>query len=176
MHGKSRAKKAILGHRVRKARNNVRKVRKKKGLIKRKTRGYIQQGARETQEHIGHEVREAQGMQGTRKTYDMRHMRYESTQGTRHAGHEARRARGHVEYKARRAGEHVRHVTQQTRFSAGQLFFVLLRLLVYVCIAKKRGPCKFFVRNHEVDNVPEIGLSYLQNMPIYYPSRKHKLI
>ena len=57
MHGNARAKKVILGHRVRKVRNN--RVRKKKGLIKCKTRGHIEHKARKTQEQVGHEARKA---------------------------------------------------------------------------------------------------------------------
>ena len=48
MHGNSRAKKVILGHRVRKVQNK--RVRKEKRLIKHKALG-----------HIEHKVREAQG-------------------------------------------------------------------------------------------------------------------
>ena len=59
MHGSSRAKKVILGHRVRKVRNN--RVRKKKGLIKYKARGHMEQEVRETQEHVGHELDGARG-------------------------------------------------------------------------------------------------------------------
>ena len=45
MHGNLRAKKVILGHRVRKVRDN--RVRKKKGLIKRKARGHLEHEALE---------------------------------------------------------------------------------------------------------------------------------
>ena len=43
MHGNSRAKKVILGYKVRKVRNN--KLLKEKGLIKRKARGQIEHEA-----------------------------------------------------------------------------------------------------------------------------------
>ena len=46
MHGNSRAQKVILGHIVRKVRNN--RVRKEKGLIKRKVQRHIEQEAHET--------------------------------------------------------------------------------------------------------------------------------
>ena len=72
MHGTSRVKKVILGQRVRKVRSN--RVHKKKGLIKRKARDHIEYKARETQEHVGHEV------PGVRD----------------HVGHEAREAQEHV--------------------------------------------------------------------------------
>ena len=47
-----KCKNGDIGHRVRKVGNN--RVRKEKDLIKRKTRGYIEHKARETQESIGH--------------------------------------------------------------------------------------------------------------------------
>ena len=53
----------------------------------------------------------------------------------------------------------------------------LLRLLVYACTTtvKKRAPRDTFVRNHEPHRLPETSRSYLQNMPIYFPSGKYKL-
>ena len=51
MHGNSKAKKVILGNRVRKVRND--KVHKEKGLIKRKARGHIEHEGRERHEHVG---------------------------------------------------------------------------------------------------------------------------
>ena len=47
MHGNSRSKKVILGHRVSKVRSKVRRVRKEKRLIKRKVRGHTELEARE---------------------------------------------------------------------------------------------------------------------------------
>ena len=47
MHGNSRAQKVILGHRVRKIQNNVRK---EKGLIKREAQGHISQNAGEVRD------------------------------------------------------------------------------------------------------------------------------
>ena len=37
-------------------------------------------------------------------------------------------------------------------------------------MVKKRAPHDSFLRNHEPNCVPEMSLSYLQNMPIYFPS------
>ena len=54
MHGNSKAKKVILGNRVRKVQND--KVQKEKGLIKRKARGHIEHEGRERHEHVGHKV------------------------------------------------------------------------------------------------------------------------
>ena len=50
MHGKSRAKKMILGHTVCKERNN--RIHQEKGLINCEARGYIEHDARETQERV----------------------------------------------------------------------------------------------------------------------------
>lgn len=55
MHGKSRAKKMILGHTVCKERNN--RIHQEKGLINCDARGYIEHEARETQERVQNEVR-----------------------------------------------------------------------------------------------------------------------
>ena len=57
MHGTPRPEKVILGHRVRKVRNN--RVLKEKGLIKHKAQGHIEHElredeTRETQEQVGH--------------------------------------------------------------------------------------------------------------------------
>ena len=62
IHENSRAKNVILGHRVRKVRDNW--VRKKKGLIKRKAQGHIEHEACETQEQVGHEARMARELGG----------------------------------------------------------------------------------------------------------------
>ena len=64
MHGNSKAKKVILGNRVRKVRND--KVHKEKGLIKRKARGHIEQEGRERHEHVGYEVCGARETESTR--------------------------------------------------------------------------------------------------------------
>ena len=37
-------------------------------------------------------------------------------------------------------------------------------------------PCDTFIRNYEPNRVPEMSLSYFQNMPTYYPSGKYKLL
>ena len=55
MHGKSRAKKMILGHTVCKERNN--RIHQEKGLINYEARGYIEHQAPETQEQVRNEVR-----------------------------------------------------------------------------------------------------------------------
>ena len=60
IHGNSRAKKVILGHRVCKVQNN--RVCMEKGLIKYKARDHIQHEACETQDYVGHEVL---GVRGT---------------------------------------------------------------------------------------------------------------
>ena len=41
---------------------------------------------------------------------------------------------------------------------------------------KKHAPRDMFFRNHNLNHVTEIRLRYLQNMPVYYPSRKYKLL
>ena len=53
----------------------------------------------------------------------------------------------------------------------------LLRLSVhaYSTVVKKCEPCGTFFRNHERNRVPEISLSYSQNMPSYFPSGRYKL-
>ena len=54
--------------------------------------------------------------------------------------------------------------------------YALLSLLEHACItAKKRAPLDTFFRNYEPNYVPEVSLSYLQNMPIYYLLGKHTL-
>ena len=45
----------------------------------------------------------------------------------------------------------------------------------HACTTKKHAPHDMFFRNHELNHVTEIRLRYLQNMPVYYPSRKYKL-
>ena len=52
-HGNSRAQKVILGHRVRKVRDN--RVRKEKGLIKCEVRGHIGHEERENTKQVRHE-------------------------------------------------------------------------------------------------------------------------
>ena len=69
-----KCKNGDIGHRVRKVGNN--RVRKEKDLIKRKTRGYIEHKARETQESIGHDV-------GHKSTVDTRASRARGTCGTK---------------------------------------------------------------------------------------------
>ena len=68
-----KCKNGDIGHRVRKVGN---RVRKEKDLIKRKTRGYIEHKARETQESIGHDV-------GHESTVDTRASRARGTCGTK---------------------------------------------------------------------------------------------
>ena len=64
MHGNSKAKKVILGNRVRKVQND--KVHKEKGLIKRKARGHIEHEGRERHKHVGYEVCGARETESTR--------------------------------------------------------------------------------------------------------------
>ena len=40
---------------------------------------------------------------------------------------------------------------------------------------RARAPNDTFFRNHERNRLPEMSPSYLQNIPTYYLSRKHKL-
>ena len=40
----------------------------------------------------------------------------------------------------------------------------------------KRLSCDTFLTNHQPNCVPEICLSCFKNKPIYYPSRKHKIL
>ena len=47
-----------------------------------------------------------------------------------------------------------------------------LRAIVHL---EKRAPRDVFFRNHKPNHVPEISLSYLQNMPIYYHPGKHEI-
>ena len=47
--------------------------------------------------------------------------------------------------------------------------------LVETLAAKKLVPCDTFFGNHEPNCVPETSHSYLQYIPIYYPSGKYKL-
>ena len=45
----------------------------------------------------------------------------------------------------------------------------------HVCTTRKHAPRDTFFRNHKLNHVSEMSLSYLQNMSIYYPSGKYKL-
>ena len=45
----------------------------------------------------------------------------------------------------------------------------------HACNRNKSARCDTFFKNHEPNRVPEMSLSYMQNMPSYYSSGKYKL-
>ena len=60
--------------------------------------------------------------------------------------------------------------------NSGTLSLYTLEVLVHMrTTAKELTPCDAFFRNHEPNRVPEMTLSYLQNIPTYYHSGKYKM-
>ena len=53
--------------------------------------------------------------------------------------------------------------------------YILEYFRCYACSTKKRAPRYTFFKNHELNCVPYMSISYLENMPIYCPLRKYKL-
>ena len=61
-------------------------------------------------------------------------------------------------------------------FCYATFLYTLFVETFYACTTtvKKLTPRDTFFRNKEPNRVPETNLSYLQNIPIYFPSRKNR--
>ena len=103
MNGNSRAKKVILGSRVRKVRNN--RIRKERA----------RQEACEARDTWNTGARRARSMWGTRHLEYGGHKAHEEWE---HVGHEAREVREHVRNETRSAREHMEQEAHRPRNSA----------------------------------------------------------
>ena len=71
---------------------------------------------------------------------------------------------------------HIDYVFMSIRNSGAQFLCVLFwDNRCQMCTTKKCTPCDTFFRNHEPNRVPEMSLSCLQDMPIFYTSGKYEL-